>query len=63
MSHGLIAIVIVEHVVFIFFVHSDYSSFVDEMMGLISNNELGKDVASAEALLERHSERKVSVMF
>ena len=45
----------------IFCFHSDYSSFVDEMMGLMSNNELGKDVASAEALLECHSEHKVSL--
>jgi len=38
---------------------SDYLAFVDEMTNLMSSSEGGKDDASIEALLERHSEHKV----
>ena len=38
----------------------DHISFINEMKVLIQSDELAKDVASAESLLERHQEHKVS---
>lgn len=37
----------------------DHISFISEMKVLIQSDELAKDVASAESLLERHQEHKV----
>lgn len=39
----------------------DHMSFISEMKVLIQSDELAKDVAGAEALLEHHQEHKVSV--
>ena len=39
--------------------YRDHISFVNEMKVLIESDELAKDVAGAEALLERHQEHKV----
>lgn len=41
----------------------DHISFINEMKVLIQSDELAKDVASAESLLERHQEHKVNVIF
>lgn len=38
----------------------DHISFINEMKVLIQSDELAKDVASAESLLERHQEHKVN---
>lgn len=38
----------------------DHISFINEMKVLIQSDELAKDVASAESLLERHQEHKVT---
>ena len=37
----------------------DHISFINEMTVLIQADELAKDVAGAEALLDRHNEHKV----
>ena len=37
----------------------DHISFINEMKVLIESDDLAKDVAGAEALLERHQEHKV----
>lgn len=34
--------------------YRDLMSWINSMMGLVANDELGRDVTSAEALLERH---------
>lgn len=39
----------------------DLISWINDMKAIISADELAKDVAGAEALLERHQEHKVSV--
>ena len=39
----------------------DLLSWIHEMKAIISADDLAKDVAGAEALLERHQEHKVSV--
>ena len=39
---------------------SDLVSWCGDMKNLVSSDELAKDVPGAEALLERHQERKVS---
>ncbi|XP_057290447.1 spectrin alpha chain, non-erythrocytic 1-like isoform X2 [Hydractinia symbiolongicarpus] len=36
----------------------NYLAFIDEMMMLMSNDDKGKDVATTEALLERHAEHR-----
>ena len=36
-------------------------TFISEMTVLISSDELAKDVAGAESLLERHQEHKVNL--
>ena len=38
---------------------SELQSWVNEMRALVSADELARDVAGAEALLQRHRERKV----
>lgn len=45
---------------FILYIVRDHISFINEMKVLIQSDELAKDVASAESLLERHQEHKVS---
>lgn len=41
----------------------DLISWVNDMKAIISADELAKDVAGAEALLERHQEHKVYLHF
>ena len=38
---------------------SELQSWVNEMRALVSADELARDVAGAEVLLQRHRERKV----
>lgn len=40
----------------------DLMSWMSDMQTIISADELAKDVAGAEALLERHQEHKVSCL-
>ena len=40
----------------------DLMSWVSDMKAIISADDLAKDVAGAEALLERHQEHKVGVI-
>ena len=40
--------------------YRDLSSWMHEMSVLLKSEELAKDVAGAEALLQRHNEHKVS---
>lgn len=51
---------ILYQVYFILYIVRDHISFINEMKVLIQSDELAKDVASAESLLERHQEHKVS---
>ena len=41
----------------------DLVSWIADMKAIISADELAKDVAGAEALLERHQEHKVNFLF
>jgi len=39
--------------------YRDLMSWINSMMGLVANDELGRDVTSAEALLERHQVKQL----
>ena len=41
------------------FLFRGHVSFISEMIMLMSGDEMGKDVATTEALLERHAEHQV----
>lgn len=45
------------------FVHRDLMSWINGIRGLVSSEELAKDVTGAEALLERHQVPDSSILF
>ena len=42
----------------LFYLHSELLSWVNDTKALVSADELAKDVAGAEAIIQRHKERK-----
>ena len=55
-------IIIFNRLICVLIYFRDHISFINEMKVLIQSDELAKDVASAESLLERHQEHKVNIL-